>query len=219
MYDGRFNSGDKLRCRETFAALVQPGDVVVTEDFKGKADNIVHRSLGYNVFANKQLSMAILVDQGSASASSRGSAKGHGGTSGAIQSFLFGASVDVSGSYEASSTSDFLRAWGWLLLLAIAGAVGLLLAARRNPVTREKLDASFLTLPLIGKLARGYNAARFAGTLAMLAGAVLSAVGFTSLTQDSIVFAFLGFAASAQAPGCVQVAGSGCSSTHGVFFL
>lgn len=29
---------------------------------------------------------------------------------------------------------------------------------------------------------------------AMLAGAVLSAVGFTSLTQDSIVFAFLGFA-------------------------
>jgi hypothetical protein len=48
-------------------------------------------------------------DSGSASSSSRGSAKGHAGTSGAIQSFFGGASVDVSGSYDASSTSSFLR--------------------------------------------------------------------------------------------------------------
>jgi hypothetical protein len=48
-------------------------------------------------------------DQGSASSQSSGSAKGHGGTSGAIQSFFGGASVDVSGSYEASSTQSFLR--------------------------------------------------------------------------------------------------------------
>jgi hypothetical protein len=48
-------------------------------------------------------------DSASASSSSRGSAKGHAGTSGAIQTFFGGASVDVSGSYEASSTSDFLR--------------------------------------------------------------------------------------------------------------
>jgi hypothetical protein len=48
-------------------------------------------------------------DSGSASSTNRGSAKGHGGTSGAIQSFFGGATVDVSGSYEASSTSAFLR--------------------------------------------------------------------------------------------------------------
>jgi len=48
-------------------------------------------------------------DSGSSSASSKGSAKGHAGTSGAIQSFFGGASVDVSGSYDASSTSAFLR--------------------------------------------------------------------------------------------------------------
>src|SRR3989344_5806048 len=39
---------------------------------------------------------------------------------------------------------------------------------------REKFDAAWLNLPLVGKLARGYNAARFAGTLAMLAGAGVS---------------------------------------------
>ena len=41
----------------------------------------------------------------------------------------------------------------------------------RNEAFRQRFDAGFLNLPLVGRLARGYNAARFAGTLAMLAGA------------------------------------------------
>ncbi len=41
----------------------------------------------------------------------------------------------------------------------------------RSEALRERFDAAFLRLPLIGRLARGYNAARFAGTLAMLAAA------------------------------------------------
>jgi general secretion pathway protein F len=40
-----------------------------------------------------------------------------------------------------------------------------------NPRIREKFDAAWLNLPLVGRLSRGYNAARFASTLAMLAGA------------------------------------------------
>jgi hypothetical protein len=48
-------------------------------------------------------------DGGSANSASHGSATGHGGTSGAIESFFVGASVDVSGSYDASSTSSFMR--------------------------------------------------------------------------------------------------------------
>lgn len=67
--------------------------------------------------------------------------------------------------------SGFIRSWGWFLLLGIAGGVGSLLYARRNEAFRERFDAFWLTLPLIGRLSRGYNAARFAGTLAMLAGA------------------------------------------------
>ncbi len=67
--------------------------------------------------------------------------------------------------------SAFVRNYGWLVLVGlIAAGVGLKLMLR-NEVFREQFDASFLTLPLIGKLARGYNSARFSGTLAMLAGA------------------------------------------------
>lgn len=48
-------------------------------------------------------------DSQSASSSARGSARGHAETSGAIESFLTGPSVDVSGSWDSSSTSSFLR--------------------------------------------------------------------------------------------------------------
>ena len=67
--------------------------------------------------------------------------------------------------------SDFLRGWGWLLVVALIAGGAVLALMLRNPAFRERFDAGFLNLPLIGKLARGYNAARFAGTLAMLAGA------------------------------------------------
>ena len=67
--------------------------------------------------------------------------------------------------------SGFLRSWGWLLVLGIAGGIGALLFMLRNEAFRERFDAAWLTLPLIGRLSRGYNAARFAGTLAMFAGA------------------------------------------------
>ena len=67
--------------------------------------------------------------------------------------------------------SDFVRHWGWLLLLALAGGAVALALALRQSALRERFDAGWLRLPLLGRLARGYNAARFAGTLAMLAGA------------------------------------------------
>ena len=67
--------------------------------------------------------------------------------------------------------SAFLRSWGWLLVLILGAGFGLLTWMLRNEAFRERFDAAWLTLPLIGKLSRGYNAARFAGTLAMLASA------------------------------------------------
>jgi general secretion pathway protein F len=67
--------------------------------------------------------------------------------------------------------SAFIRSWGWLLLLAGGGAVAAFIWARRGEAFRLRSDAVFLKLPLFGKLARGYNAARFGNTLALLAGA------------------------------------------------
>ena len=67
--------------------------------------------------------------------------------------------------------SGFVRGWGWLLLLALAAGGGMLALSLRHDAFRERFDAGCLGLPLVGRLARGYNAARFSGTLAMLAGA------------------------------------------------
>jgi general secretion pathway protein F len=69
------------------------------------------------------------------------------------------------------TVSGFLREWGWLLVLLIGAAFGTLTLMLRNESFRQSFDSAWLNLPLIGKLARGYNAARFSGTLAMLAGA------------------------------------------------
>ena len=67
--------------------------------------------------------------------------------------------------------SDFVRSYGWLLALLCVVAGVVLVTALKNPALRERFDAAWLTVPIVGRLARGYNAARFAGTLAMLSAA------------------------------------------------
>lgn len=67
--------------------------------------------------------------------------------------------------------SDFVRQWGWAVLAALVAGFSGLSWMLRNQAFRERFDAAMLSVPLIGRLARGYNAARFASTLAMLAGA------------------------------------------------
>ncbi|MDQ2778356.1 MAG: type II secretion system inner membrane protein GspF [Pseudomonadota bacterium] len=67
--------------------------------------------------------------------------------------------------------SAFVRQWGWVVALALVTGITMLLVGRRGEAFRARTDAMVLRLPLIGRLARGYNAARFGGTLAMLASA------------------------------------------------
>jgi general secretion pathway protein F len=67
--------------------------------------------------------------------------------------------------------SAFVRSYGWYMLVAIILIAGCAIYLRRIPEYRFKIDAAFLNIPVIGRLARGYNAARFASTLAMLAAA------------------------------------------------
>ena len=67
--DLRGNPGGYLEAAVDMASWFLPsGKVVVTEDYAGHAENIAHRSRGYDIF-NENLRMVILVDRGSASAS------------------------------------------------------------------------------------------------------------------------------------------------------
>ena len=66
---------------------------------------------------------------------------------------------------------NFVRNQGWLMLVALILIAACARLAWSSASFREKFDAAWLNLPLLGKLSRGYNAARFASTLAMLAAA------------------------------------------------
>ena len=58
------------------------------------------------------------------------------------------------------ATSSFVRSYGWLMLLALVFmAIGARLALA-NAIFREKFDAAWLNLPILGKLSRSYNTAR-----------------------------------------------------------
>lgn len=65
--------------------------------------------------------------------------------------------------------SSVVRSYGLYLLFAIfIGAICVRIALRQD-YFRERFDAASLRTPLVGRLIRDYNAARFVGTLAMLA--------------------------------------------------
>lgn len=67
--------------------------------------------------------------------------------------------------------SDFVRQYGWLVLFMLALAGLGFQQAMKQATLRIRFDAAFLRLPILGRLATGYNTARFASTLAMLTGA------------------------------------------------
>lgn len=73
-------------------------------------------------------------------------------------------------SFMLTLSSFVQNFWLWgvmfVALLCTGGHVAL-----KQAHVRLRFDAAWLQLPLIGRLARGYNAARFASTLAMLATA------------------------------------------------
>jgi len=73
-------------------------------------------------------------------------------------------------SFMLALSSFVQNFWLWGLLLIAALGFGGHVALKQDDM-RVRFDAAWLQLPLIGRLARGYNAARFASTLAMLATA------------------------------------------------
>ena len=66
------------------------------------------------------------------------------------------------------AASDFLRSWGWLVVLLLVAGVIAFLRALRNPAARERWHGALLRVPVAGRLIRGVNTARLASTLAIL---------------------------------------------------
>ena len=82
--------------------------------------------------------------------------------------------------------SEFLRAWGVLVVLALGAlAIGARLALRDERV-RRRWHGWVLRIPLIGRLVRAANTARAARTLALLAGAAVPLLEALSIAAQVV---------------------------------
>lgn len=66
------------------------------------------------------------------------------------------------------SMSDFLREWAWLVVGGLALAAFLFARWLRAPAARRRFHRFLLRVPLLGKVVRGTNTARFARTFSTL---------------------------------------------------
>ena len=72
------------------------------------------------------------------------------------------------------AVSDFVRDWGIWLLIGVALLVWLLAAAAEEAGrARPRSDRLQLRLPLVGRIVRGFNTARFTRTLSILTGSAV----------------------------------------------
>jgi general secretion pathway protein F len=65
-------------------------------------------------------------------------------------------------------TSGFFRDWGIYLLIALVVAAVLFARWLRNPAARRRWHRLQLRIPIVGKLSRGFNTARFTRTFSIL---------------------------------------------------
>ena len=64
--------------------------------------------------------------------------------------------------------SNGLRTWGWVVLMLVTASIGAARWALRQPRLKLRWHGVLLNLPLLGKVLRAMEAARFASTLAIL---------------------------------------------------
>ncbi len=66
--------------------------------------------------------------------------------------------------------SNFMRAYYWAVIIVLVAAISSFSSMMRQTPFRKRVHAALLRIPLVGKLVRGANTARFARTLSILAG-------------------------------------------------
>jgi general secretion pathway protein F len=66
------------------------------------------------------------------------------------------------------AVSEFFREWGLWMLLALPLVIWLVARQMQKPEVRERFDRAKLKLPIVGRVSRGFNTARFTRTLSIL---------------------------------------------------
>ncbi len=84
------------------------------------------------------------------------------------------------------SGSDFMRAYGVWLVIAIAGAAFLFTRWLRVEANRRRWHQFLLGVPLIGKVVRGSNTARFARTLSTLTASTVPVLEALRISSEVV---------------------------------
>jgi general secretion pathway protein F len=84
------------------------------------------------------------------------------------------------------ATSDFFQNYLLYLIVLLVGAFFGFRAWLRNPDNRRKYHRLLLRLPLIGKLSRGFNTARFTRTLSILSGSSVPVLDALRISSDVV---------------------------------
>lgn len=84
------------------------------------------------------------------------------------------------------AASDFVAAWGWLVALVITGVGVALRFVLRQPGLRQRVHHAYLHWPLVRRLSRGTNAARYANTLSILTASGVPLVDAMQIAVDVI---------------------------------
>jgi general secretion pathway protein F len=82
--------------------------------------------------------------------------------------------------------SDFLRDFGlWILAALVLGVIAFV-RALRNPDFRRRWHRWLLTVPVIGRLVRGFNTARFTRTFSILAGSAVPVLDALRISSEVV---------------------------------
>jgi general secretion pathway protein F len=85
------------------------------------------------------------------------------------------------------ATSGFLRSYGIYLLIGVVLAVVLFRRWLRNPDARRSFHRLQLRMPLIGKLSRGFNTARFTRTFSILTASAVPVLEALRIAGEVII--------------------------------